>query len=100
VAAKHVNKTSEAEADFAQAVMGLLESNPVAAERFIDEFDSAIDRIAEFPEWWPVQRRSTKPELAGLRMAVLRRFGYLIFYSYEKDTVIVRCVIHGAREEP
>ena len=99
MAARQVNKTAEAEADFAQAVMRLLQRNPVAAEQFIDEFDAAIDRIAAFPDWCPVQRRSTRPELAGLRMAVLRRFGYLILYTYEADTVIVRRVLHGAREE-
>ena len=98
MAAKHVNKTSEAEADFAQAVMRLLERDPVVAGRFIDEFQAAIDRIAAFPEWCPIQRRSLRPELAGLRMGVLRRFGYLILYTYEADTVVVRRVIHGARE--
>ena len=98
MAAKHVNKTSQAEADFAQAVMRLLERDPVLAERFINEFDAAIGRIAAFPEWFPIQHRSLRPELAGLRMGVLRRFGYLILYTYEADTVVVRRVIHGARE--
>jgi hypothetical protein len=33
-------------------------------------------------------------------MAVLRRFGHLVFYTYEDNIVIIRRVIHGARNEP
>jgi len=100
VRAKHLHRTSEAEADFARAVWRLLEYDPRAAERFIEEFDKALDYITEFPEWWPVQRRSAKPELAKIRMFVLRYSRYLILYTYENDTVIIRRVLHGSRNEP
>jgi hypothetical protein len=47
-----------------------------------------------------MQRRSTKPEWKNVRMAVLQRFGQLVFYTYENNIVIIRRVIHGARNEP
>jgi plasmid stabilization system protein ParE len=95
-----VNKTSQAEADIAGAIIYLLEQNPVAAERFVSDLQNMVRTLARFPELYPRQRRSSKPEWQDVRMAVLRRFGHLVFYTYEDNIVIIRRVIHGARNEP
>ncbi len=94
-----VNKTSQAEWDIADAIHHLLEQNPVAAERFVVDLQSMVRRLGQFPELYPFQRRSTKPEWKNVRMAVLHRFGHLVFYTYEDNTVIIRRVIHGTRNE-
>jgi plasmid stabilization system protein ParE len=98
VAANHVNKTSEAEADFGTAVMRLLDHDAAAAERFIDDFDRAVVLITAFPEWFPFQRRTKRSEWAAVRMFVMQRFGYIILYTYDGDTVVIRRVLHGSRE--
>ena len=95
-----VNKTSQAEADIAKAITYLLQHNPQAAERFVSELNALVLRLARFPELYPVQRRSSKPEWQNIRMAVLRRFGHIVFYSYEQNIVIIRRIIHGSQNEP
>lgn len=95
-----VNKTSRAELDIAEAIEFLLERNPQAAERFVLDLQSLTRTLSRFPELFPLQRRSARPEWQKVRMAVLRRFGHIVFYTYENDTIIIRRVIHGARNEP
>ncbi|MCU0770366.1 MAG: type II toxin-antitoxin system RelE/ParE family toxin [Verrucomicrobia bacterium] len=95
-----VHKTSRAEADIAGAITYLAERNPQAAMGFVNDLERLVDTIACFPELFPRQRRSTRPEWRDVRMAVLRRFNHLVFYTFERDTVIIRRVIHAARNEP
>jgi plasmid stabilization system protein ParE len=95
-----VHKTSRAEADIADAITYLLGQNPGAAERFVADLQVLVQRLGRFPELYPFQRRSTKPEWRSVRMAVLRRFGHLVFYTYQDETVVIRRIIHGARNEP
>jgi plasmid stabilization system protein ParE len=95
-----VHKTSRAEADIAAAITYLLEHNPGAAERFVSDLQLLVARLGRFPELYPVQRRSARPEWRSVRMAVLRRFGHIVFYTYENNIVIIRRIIHAARNEP
>jgi plasmid stabilization system protein ParE len=95
-----VHKTSQAEADITSAIIYLLERNPGAAERFVLDFRALARRLGDFPELYPLQRRSSKAEWQKVRMAVLRRFGHIVFYTYENNTVTIRRIIHGARNEP
>jgi plasmid stabilization system protein ParE len=95
-----VHKTSRAEADIAHAIEYLLARNSTAAERFVDDLQALTRRLERFPELYPRQRRSSRPEWQNIRMAVLRRFSHIVFYTYENDTVIIRRVIHAARNEP
>jgi plasmid stabilization system protein ParE len=59
-----------------------------------------LDLITAFPEWFPQQRRTDHPEYRGVRFAVIRPFGYLIFYKFEVDTVTILRVQHGSMNEP
>jgi plasmid stabilization system protein ParE len=95
-----VNKTSQAETDIAEAITYLLEQNPDAAEKFISDLQSLSRRLSQFPELYPLQRRSNKPEWRNVRMAVLRRFSHIVFYTSDNQTVVIRRIVHGARNEP
>ncbi len=95
-----VHKTSRADSDIAGAILWLLDKNPGAANKFIDDLESLVARLSRFPEIYPLQRRSAKPEWQNVRMAVMRRFNYLVFYTYENNLVVIRRVIHSARSEP
>jgi plasmid stabilization system protein ParE len=94
-----VNKTSRAELDIANAIIYLLERNPQAAERFVLDLQNLTRTLSQFPELYPIQRRSNKPEWEKVRMAVLRRFGHIVFYTYEQGSVVIRRIVHGARNE-
>ena len=98
--AARVNKTSLAEADIAEAITYLLGQNPRAAEKFISDLQVMVRRLSQFPELYPLQRRSSKPEWQNVRMAVLRRFGHIVFYTFDNNTVVIRRIVHGARNEP
>ncbi len=95
-----VHKTSRADADIAGAILWLLDKNPDAANKFIDDLETLAVRLSQFPEIYPRQRRSTKPEWQNVRMAVMRRFNYLVFYTYKDNVIVIRRVIHSARNEP
>ena len=95
-----VHKTSLAETDLAEAIRYLLERDPGAASKFVGEFEDLARRLARFPELYPRQRRSLAPEWKNVRMAVIRRFRYLVFYTHEDGTVVIRRLVHGARNEP
>lgn len=91
-----VHKTSQAEADIANAIHFLLEKNPVAAELFVSDLERLTMRLRQFPELYPIQRRSAKPEWQHVRMAVMRQFAHIVFYTYENNVVIIRRVVHAA----
>lgn len=96
--AARIHKTSQADADLSEAIEYLVERNPRVALKFISDFEDLARRLIRFPELYPFQRRSALPEWRRVRMAVLRRFQYLVFYTYENDLVVIRRVVHGARE--
>jgi len=95
-----VHKTSQADTDLAAAIQYLLARDERAALKFVNDFEDLTKRLALFPELYSRQRRSSAPEWENVRMAVLRRFRYIVFYTYDDEIVIIRRVVHGARNEP
>jgi plasmid stabilization system protein ParE len=95
-----LRKTSLADADITAAILHLREKNPLVAMVFVDALEQTLARIREFPELFPMRWRSARPELANVRCAVVRRFGYLIFYRVEADAILILRVMHGSRNEP
>lgn len=95
-----LKKVSRAEADIAAAIHYLGGRNPKAAWAFSLELDRMLDLITKFPEWFPHQRRSANPKYRGVRMVVVRPFGYLIFYTFAANTVTILRVQHGSQNEP
>ena len=47
---------------------------------------------------FPIQKRSDHLALGQVRRAVLRRFGYLIYYTHDAEFVNILRIVHGARE--
>lgn len=67
---------------------------------FVGALEQTMARIREFPELFPIQWRSVRVELAKVRCAVVRRFGYLVFYRVEADAILILRVMHGSQNEP
>jgi toxin ParE1/3/4 len=61
------------------------------AQRFVDEVDQAVERIAESPERWPIFR-------VRYHWVRLHRFPYLLYYQVLDDvTILVLAVAHASR---
>ena len=67
-----VRKTSRADSDITAAITYLRERNPDAAWAFCLALEDTLRRIAQFPEWSPLQRRSQRPELADVRFRLVK----------------------------
>lgn len=53
--------------------------------------DACVERIIRQPESYPVVHR-------GIRMAIVRRFPYLILYRVSEEVIHVLAVFHGKRD--
>ena len=95
-----LKKVSRAEDDIAAAINHLGGRDPRVAWAFTLELDRMLDLIRKFPEWFPHQRRTPNPKYRDVRMAVVRPFGYLIFYTFAANTVTILRVQHGSQNEP
>ena len=66
------------------------ENRPAAPRLFQTELDRAVLRLAARPESGPKVRVRGRP---GLRVLVLQRSGYLVFYQVDlnaKEVIVVR----------
>jgi toxin ParE1/3/4 len=79
-------------ADLADIRDYLVERSPVGAERVRLHLVETIDRLADFPF---LGRPTDEP---GVRVLVLTRYPYLVFYAVMADDVVILHVRHGARE--
>lgn len=68
----------------------LVEANKVTAARFIDEFEQLTTLIRDNPNLG-------KPEEAGARRFVFRRFPYTLVYRILADRIEILAVAHQSR---
>ena len=72
------------------------EHNMDAAERFLRALDADSKKLAEMPGMG-ARREFAAQKLAGLRSWPVSGFkNYLIFYHFNKETLQIHRVIHGA----
>jgi plasmid stabilization system protein ParE len=62
----------------------------VAAQRFLDEIDAALDLIREAPERWPTYR-------LGMRRCVISAYPYGIIYRVVSRVIEIYAVAHAKR---
>lgn len=67
-----------------------LQRNRTAAEKFVAEFDRAMELVVDSPRRWPTSEH-------GSRKLTLRRFPFAIFYRETQTSVQVLAVAHGHR---
>ena len=91
---KLIRFSAEANLDIEEIVNYIFELNPVAASRFLDKLDEALELLAEHPLIGRLRPRLGKD---------LRSFAvgnYLIFYAVASDGIDVARVIYGGRNLP
>ncbi len=79
-------------ADLAAIRDYLIERSPSGAERVRLHLVETFERLADFP----FLGRPT--DELGVRVLVLTRYPYLVFYAAVADEVVILHVRHGARE--
>lgn len=84
--------TPTARAQFGNAVSYIHKDNPTAAKRFRDRAESALRRLADFPD---SGRRL--PEFPDLPYREVIVSPYRFFYRPEKDTIWIVAVWHTAQ---
>jgi plasmid stabilization system protein ParE len=78
-------------ADLDQIFCYLNQRSPAGARNVIEAVRAAIDDLAQHPL---SARRTSDPTV---RVRVVSRYGYKIFYSVEPDAIEILHVRHGAR---
>ena len=82
---------AQARSDIASIHVYITERNPAAARRVVAAIRHTAGLLAENP-------LLGRPDQQGLgRVAVVPRFGYLIFYRVEGETVEIRYILHPSR---
>jgi toxin ParE1/3/4 len=84
-------KTPQSKADVAEIWVSIALANVSAADRLVDEIDSALERLCQYP----ALGRSREDLLPGLRSLVVQK--YLLFYRIAPEGIELVRVIHGAR---
>jgi plasmid stabilization system protein ParE len=76
--------------DYEDACTWYYERSELAAERFEEAVERALDDVVEAPERWPLCDRRHRQHL-------LRKYPYSIVYRLVDDTVLIVAVAHARR---
>lgn len=68
--------------------------NPAAAAAVASAISGAVARLRSFPHI------GAATDEGGIHIKIVRPFHYLIFYSFDDDTVVIRNIRHPARRRP
>jgi len=84
--------------DYRQIVLKISDANPMAADRFCDAVESALEMLAKHPEIGPKAGFLRAPQT---RFWPLGRFpNCLIFYRISGSSIMLLRLLHGARNRP
>jgi plasmid stabilization system protein ParE len=89
-----VRYTDPASQELDASISYLLEHTPAIAADFADHVDDAIAQLLLYPY------SAQETEMSGVRRKYVRRFQYSIFYTVERDEIVILHVRHAARQWP
>ncbi len=81
---------ADAAAEAREAWQWYATNSTKAAQVFQQQFERAVERIANRPEF-------CTPYLHGTRMCLLRKFPYLVVFHMRESTVYIVAVAHAKR---
>ncbi len=64
---------------------------PGLGRRFKAEVRQTVKRIKSYPQAWPVER-------GEVRKCFVHKFPYTIFYSLQKQTIVILAIAHQHRK--
>jgi toxin ParE1/3/4 len=89
-----VHYTDTALAEIDDILSYIAKDNPLAAEEVSAMMRVAIARLADYP------RLAFETDVPGVRVVPVLPYRYLIFYSMQREQIVIRNVRHAARERP
>ena len=81
----------EAVADVAAAYAWYEEKDLGLGSEFLLSFESALDRICEYPEIYPIRFDS-------FRRILIARFPHAVYFECDENVVLVHCAFHCAQD--
>ena len=69
-------------------------NNPVAAHDIGAEIEKVIARLTDFP------LSAVSTDIRGVRVALVHRYPYLVFYEVDGEVLVIRNIRHAARQRP
>jgi plasmid stabilization system protein ParE len=84
-----------AEAEIAEAILYYEEQSLNGADRFIQAFDVAVERICRHPKQFAFYEGAVLRN--PLRRALVDRFPYLVLFQADDTEVVVVAVAHASR---
>lgn len=90
MAGRKIRVHPEADQDLDNGLRFYLRRSPIAAERFLDEVEAALDLIREAPERWPAYR-------LNMRRYVMPAYPYSVIYRTTELEIQVYAVAHAKR---
>jgi plasmid stabilization system protein ParE len=90
VAGRRFRVHPEADRDLFEGLAFYATRSFIAAERFLDEIEAALELIREAPDRWPFYR-------LGMRRYVLTSYPYSIVYRARVTEIQVYAVAHAKR---
>ncbi|OGG51960.1 hypothetical protein A3C18_02055 [Candidatus Kaiserbacteria bacterium RIFCSPHIGHO2_02_FULL_54_11b] len=89
-----VRYTKVALAELRDIFTYIVRDNPVAARAVIQQIEYVVERVTEFPG---IGRTTDEGEV---RIFPTPPFPYLVFYTVEREEVIIRNIRHAGRMRP
>ena len=89
-----VHYTETALAEVNDILSYIAKDNPLAADEVGAVMRATITRLADFP------RLAIETNVPDVRVAPVLPYRYLIFYSVDDDSLVIRNVRHTARKWP
>ena len=89
-----VRYTEPAAEELEAIISYFMEAAPSVVSDFTDSIDDAVSQLLDNPIW---HKMTIKP---GVRRWHLRRFRYSIFFTVERDELVILHIQHVARRWP
>jgi plasmid stabilization system protein ParE len=89
-----VRYTDTALAEIEELLSYIADDNPLAAGEVAAILRATIIRLSDYP------RLAIETDVPNVRVAPVFPYRYLVFYSIESNSVLIRNVRHAARERP
>ena len=77
--------------DLEEATAFYFQQDPNIELRFADCIDKAIEQVTQSPNTWPIVE-------VEIRRYLVNIFPYSLFYTIEKDHILILAVAHQSRE--
>ena len=81
----------EAKSDVRESITWYKNINPILSKRFSNSFNNSVKQIKENPFQYQIRYDE-------VRVVLLRTFPYLIHFSIDKETIVIKAVFHTSRD--